>query len=190
MIIENNNPYTEPSFSLQNRLARFAWGIVYIFLFRPSPRVAYGWRNILLKLFGAQIGKHVHIHSSVKIWAPWNLVIGNFVGVGDGVNLYCMDKISIGDHAVISQGAHLCCGSHDFNRNNFQLITAPISVAPRAWVCADAFIGMGVVLAEGMVLGARSVMTKTVDAPWTVWVGMPAQKIRDRTITPIPEQLK
>lgn len=186
MIILNNDPYTQPSFGLQNRLGRMAWGIVYLFLFRPSLRPMHGWRNLLLKLFGAKIGRHVHIHPSVKIWAPWNLVIGNFVGIGDGANLYCMDKINIGDHAVISQGAHLCCGSHDFNRASFQLITAPIVICSRAWVCADAFVGMGVVLSEGMVLGARSVMIKTVNAPWTVWVGMPAKKIRERPITVIP----
>lgn len=186
MIIQNNDPYTQPSFGLQNRLGRLVWSVVYLLLFRPSPRPMHGWRNLLLKLFGAKIGRHVHIHSSVKIWAPWNLVVGNFVGVGDGANLYCMDKIFIGDHAVISQGAHLCCGSHDFNRINFQLLTSPIVVGTRVWVCADAFVGMGVVLADGVVLGARSLVTKTIDSPWTIWAGIPASKIGDRTVTPLP----
>jgi putative colanic acid biosynthesis acetyltransferase WcaF len=180
MIIQNNNPYTEPSFSLQNRIARFCWGVVYLFLFRPSPRPMHGWRNLLLRLFGAQIGRHVHIQASVKIWAPWNLVIGDFVGIGDGVNLYCMDQIQVGDYAVISQGAHLCCGSHDFNRPNFQLITAPITVGERSWVCADAFVGMGVSVAPGVVLGARSTATKSITEAWTVWVGMPVRKIANR----------
>ena len=135
---------------------------------------------MLLKIFGAKIGVHVHIHASVKIWAPWNLEIGDFVGVGDGVNLYCMDHIKIGDFAVISQGAHLCCGSHDFNRANFQLITAPIVIGNRVWVCADTFICMGVTVPEGVVLGARSVITKTIKETWSIWAGMPARKIGER----------
>lgn len=177
MIIQKNDPYTEPSFSVQNRLARLIWGAVYLLLFRSSFRLMHGWRNQLLRLFGASVGRHVHIHASVKIWAPWNLVIGNFVGIGEGANLYCMDKISIGDFAVISQGAHLCCGSHDFNAPNFQLITAPVIVGRRAWVCAEAFVGMGVVIDDGVVLGARSVLMKSISEPWTVWAGMPAKKI-------------
>lgn len=149
-------------------------------LFRPSPRFMHGWRNSILRLFGAVIGEHVHIHSSVRIWAPWNLEVENFVGIGAGVNLYCMDQIRIGEYAVISQGSHLCCGSHDFNRQNFQLITAPITVGDRVWLCADSFVGMGVVIAEGVVLGARSVATKSILEPWTVWAGMPAKKIKSR----------
>lgn len=137
---------------------------------------------MILRLFGARIGKHVHIHPTVKIWAPWNLYIGDYVGIGDGVNLYCMDKISVDDYAVISQGAHLCAGSHDFNRRNFQLITAPISIGSRAWICADAFVGIGVSIAEGVVVGARAVVSKSIDEGWTVWGGIPSRKIgvRDR----------
>lgn len=180
MIIQDNDPYTQASFSLQNRLGRLLWSVVYILAFRPTPRMLHGWRNLVLRLFGAQIGRHVHIHATVKIWAPWNLEVGNFVGIGDGVNLYCMDRIVIRDYAVVSQGAHLCAGSHDFNRANFQLITAPIVIGARAWICADAFVGMGVTIAEGVVLGARSLAAKSVSQPWSVWAGMPAKKIGDR----------
>jgi putative colanic acid biosynthesis acetyltransferase WcaF len=180
MIIQKDSPYTGPSFGLQNRLGRLAWGIVYTLLFRPTPRLMHAWRNMILRLFGAQIGQHVHIQANVKIWAPWNLEVGNFVGIGEGVNLYCMDKITIHDYAVVSQGAHLCAGSHDFNQPSFQLITAPISIGTRAWVCADAFIGMGVTIPEGVVLGARSLVSKSITESWTVWGGVPAQKIAVR----------
>lgn len=182
MIIQDNNPYTEPSFSLRNRLARLVWHTVYLVAFRPSPRVLHGWRNTLLRLFGARIGKSVHIYSSVKIWAPWNLQIGDYVGIGDGVNLYCMDRIQIDDFAVISQGAHLCTGSHDFNRPNFQLITAGIVVGARAWICADAFVGMGVVIADGVVVGARGLVCRSIPEAWTIWAGVPARQtgVRNR----------
>jgi len=180
MIIQKDNPYTGPSFSLQNRLGRAAWSVVCLVFFRPAPRLMHNWRNMILRLFGAKVGRHVHIHANVKIWAPWNLEIGNFVGIGDGVNLYCMDKIAIADYAVVSQGAHLCAGSHDYNQPSFQLITAPISIGARAWICADAFVGMGVTIADGVVLGARSLASKSILESWTVWGGVPAKKLGAR----------
>lgn len=177
MILQGNDPYRGPSFSLGNRLLRAVWGVVYLLLFRSSPRPFHAWRTLLLRLFGAKLGQHVHVYPSVKIWAPWNLHIGSFVGIGDGAILYCMAKITIGDHAVISQGAHLCAGSHDFNSPNFQLITAPIFIGGRVWLCAESFVGPGVSIAEGSVVGARGVVSKTISEPWLVWAGVPVKQV-------------
>ena len=98
MIIQGNDPYTQPSFSLQNRIMRAIWGVVWLILFRSSPRPFHLWRRFLLRLFGSKLGKHVNVYPTVKIWAPWALDIGNFVGVADGVTLYNMALITIGDH--------------------------------------------------------------------------------------------
>ena len=180
MIIQGNDPYTQPSFSFRNRMARALWGVVWMFFFRPSPRPFHAWRRFLLRLFGARIGKHVNVYPGVKIWAPWLLTIGNRVGIASGVTLYNMAPIVIGDHCVISQGAHLCCGTHDIDSSNFQLVARPIMLASHVWVCAEAFVGPGVMLAEGCVLAARGVLIKSVHAPWTVWAGNPAAMKRMR----------
>ncbi len=37
MILQDNDPFTQPSFSLGNRAARALWGVVWLLLFRPSP---------------------------------------------------------------------------------------------------------------------------------------------------------
>lgn len=178
--LKGSNPHLGPSFSFSNRLLRVLWGMVYLLLFRSSPRPFHPWRVLLLRLFGAKIGKGCHIYSSVKVWAPWNLVLGNHVGVGDGVTLYCMDKIDIGDFAVISQGAHLCGGTHDYNSANFQLIAKPIVIGAHTWVCAEAFIHPGVTLPEGAVVGARTVVINDLIEPWTVYTGNPCKKIATR----------
>jgi len=176
-IIQGNDPYRGPSFSFGHRLRRQIWNVVWLLFFRPCPRPFHAWRNLLLRMFGARIGEHVHIYPSVRVWAPWNLAIGNCVGIGDGANVYCMDRITIGDYATVSQGVHLCAGSHDFNASNFQLITAPITVGERVWLCADAFVGPGVSIAEGSVVGARGVVTKSLAEPWCVWAGVPARQV-------------
>ena len=65
---------------------------------------------------------------------PWNVVLGNYVGIANGVRLYCVHKISIGDYAVITQGAYLCCGMHACNSSNFQLLAKLIVIGAYALV--------------------------------------------------------
>jgi len=112
----NTNTYNEPSFSLQNRLLRTFWNIVYVLFFKYSPRPFHFWRSFLLRSFNAKIGKGVHIYPKVIIWAPWNLEIADEVGVGNGAILYSQDKIKIGYRAIISQGTHVCTGTHDYEK--------------------------------------------------------------------------
>jgi putative colanic acid biosynthesis acetyltransferase WcaF len=180
VIIPGNDPYIQPSFSLGDRLRRGLWGMAWLLLFRPSPRPLHGWRAGLLRVFGATVGHGVHVYPGVRIWAPWKLTVGDYVGIGDGVNLYNMGSITIGDRCVVSQGAHLCAGSHDIDSTNFQLIAAPITLEDRVWICTESYIGLGVRIAEGCVIGARAVMTKSALEAWTVWAGNPAQPIRKR----------
>jgi putative colanic acid biosynthesis acetyltransferase WcaF len=102
------------------------------------------------------------------------------VGVGDGAILYNMGPLTIGRRATISQGAHLCGGSHDVDDPTFQLIAGPITIGAHAWICADAFVAMNVSVAEGAVVGARSVVTRSLAEPWTVYAGHPARALRAR----------
>ncbi len=177
----NQDTHSGPSFPLPNRLARLAWGIVSALLFRPSPRPLHVWRSFLLRLFGAQIGRAVHIYPGVIIWAPWNLQIGDEAGVASGAILYSQGKITIGKRAVISQGAHLCAGTHDFTRKGFPLVTKPILIGDQVWIAAEAFVHPGITIGEGAVVGARSVVTRNLP-PWKVCSGFPACPIKDRII--------
>ncbi len=186
MILQDNDPFTQPSFSLGNRAARALWGTVWLLLFRPSPRPAHAWRRALLRLFGARLGTDVNVYANVRIWAPWQLRIGNRVGVADGVTLYNMAPMEIGDGCVISQGAHLCGGSHDIDSSNFQLVARPVVLEDQVWICADAFIGPGVRVARGCVVGARAVVIKDIQEPWTVWTGHPATRKRSRQPRSLP----
>jgi len=177
MLIVKNKFDGSPCFSLKNRLLRVLWGLIYFSLFRFSPRPLHFWRSFLLRLFGATVGKKCHIYPSVKIWAPWNLVLGQSIGIGDRTIIYSMDKITIKDYVVISQGAHLCAGSHDVNSPSFQLITLPIVIERYVWICAESFINPGVSVAEGSVIGARGVVAKSIVEPWCIWAGVPVKKI-------------
>ena len=94
---------------------RVLWTLVSPAFFL-SPRFCWGWRRLLLRLFGAKVGKDVHVFPSVRITIPWNLTLGDQCAIGDGAILYALGPIQVDDRATISQGAHLCAGTHDINR--------------------------------------------------------------------------
>jgi putative colanic acid biosynthesis acetyltransferase WcaF len=90
-----------------------------------------------------------------------------------------MATISIGAYAIISQGAHLCSGTHDIEDSHFQLYARPIVIGERAWIAAEAFVGPGVSVGQGAVLGARGCAMRDLEA-WSVYVGNPAILKRER----------
>jgi len=177
--IRKGDSFREPCFTLANRARRSVWGVACALLFRPSPRPMHAWRAFLLRAFGAKIGRGVHVYPKARVWAPWNLEIGDESGVADDAILYSMAPIVLGRRVVVSQGAHLCAGTHDYEDPGFPLVAQPIRVGDRAWVAAEAFVHPGVTIGEGAVIGARSVVTKDMPA-WTVCAGHPCKPIKPR----------
>jgi putative colanic acid biosynthesis acetyltransferase WcaF len=135
----------------------------------------------VLRIFGARIGKSCAINASAKIWAPWNLKIGNYVAIGAYASCYNVDKIIMIDKVVVSQNASLCTASHDISSESNRLVHEPIVLESFSWVAAEAFVGMGVTIHQGAVVGARAAVFKDVDA-WTVVGGNPAKFIKERII--------
>ena len=168
--------------SLLNKILRVIWGLCWITLFRPSPRPFFLWRRMLLRIFGARIGSSARIDPSVRIWVPWRLSVGTDAALGAHVVCYNLAPITIGAHATVSQYTHLCAGSHDITDPHMSLIAQPIIVGEQAWVCANAFVGPGVRVGNGAIVGAASVVMRDV-TEWTVVVGNPARYLKDRVLT-------
>ncbi len=168
-----------PSFSLANRMQRAAWRVAWVLLASWTPPFLHPWRRLLLIMFGARVARGARIYGSVRIWRPQNLVMDQFACLGPRVDCYAMARISLGPYAMVSQDACLCAGTHDTERPEFQLLTKPIVIGERAWVAAGAFVGPGVRIGEGAVLGARAVCCSDVPA-WEIWVGNPARRLRKR----------
>lgn len=174
-------PYKD-KLTIANKLHRLVWNIACLILFRPFIGPLFKkWRIFVLRLFGAKIGKGCAINSSAIIWAPWNLDLGDLVSIGQKAQLYSVDRIILKTKTCVSQGAYLCTASHDIRKKNNPLITAPIIIESFSWVAADAFVGMGVTIGEGAVVGARAAVFKDVE-PWTVVGGNPAKFIKKRII--------
>ena len=165
--------------SLGNKLARSVWQIVWLLLYRPTPRLLHPWRCLLLRLFGAKLGKAVHPYPSARVWAPWNLEMGDHACLSEGVDCYCVDKIRIGAHSTISQYSFLCTASHDHTLAAMPLVAAPITIGERVWITADVFVGPGVTIGDGAVVTARSSVFSDLP-PWMVARGNPAVPVRAR----------
>jgi len=181
LILANNTPFEGACFSLGNRLARVGWQLVWTLLFRPTPPPLHAWRCWLLRRFGAQIAPGCHIYSDAQIWAPWNLVMAPKACLGPRVICYSMAPITLGERVVVSQGVHLCTGTHDYTSPTFPLYAKPITIGADAWICTEAFIGPGVQIGEGAVVGARSVVTRDQPA-WMVCAGNPCRPLKKRRL--------
>ncbi len=166
-------------YSRRELLARALWEILRVPLFRWTPRPFWAWRRVVLRLFGARIGREVRICPTATVALPWNLSIEDNAAIGDAVILYSLGRIAIGRDVTISQYAHLCAGSHDFTRADLPLQKSPISIERGAWICADAFIGPDVWVGGMAIVGARAVVVR--DVPRNALVaGNPARVVGER----------
>lgn len=174
------NPYRSP-LGWKTQAGRAAWALVWALLFRPSPRVCFGWRRMLLRMFGARMARRTNVYPTTWIWAPWNLSMGEGACLADRVDCYCVDHIQIGANATVSIRSFLCTASHDIRDPSRTLTTAPIVIGADAFIFAEVFVGPNVTIGPGAVLAARAVVVRDV-APWTVVAGNPAKPVSTRVL--------
>jgi putative colanic acid biosynthesis acetyltransferase WcaF len=163
----------------RNALVVQLWEIVQNTLFAWSPRVMYGWRVFLLRLFGAKVGKRVLVRPSAKIAYPWKVEIGDYAWIGDNAALYSLAPITIGSNAVVSQNSYLSAASHDYREISFPYVLKPILIGEQAWIAADVFVAPGITIGRGAVVGARSTVWHDVPE-LAIAIGNPAKVVGRR----------
>lgn len=176
---EHKPRFGGPSFSKVTRVERLVWMVTWLLLARWTPPSFWRWRRFILGLFGATLAGRCDVRGSAAVWLPRNLSLGMNALIAERVNCYNQAPISLGDEALVSQGAYLCAGTHDIDDLNFQLVTRPIRIDDQAWVAADAFVGPGAHIRKGSVLGARAVCFASTQE-WGVYIGNPARFVRTR----------
>ncbi len=172
------------SFSLRNRILRAIWQGTWLVVARFTPPPLHAWRRLVLRAFGADIGKGAMIYGSVRIWLPANLSIGDQAVVGPGVRLYNQGRITIGARSVISQRAHICASTHDVDDPHFQLRLRPIVIGAQCWIAAEAFVGPGVTIGDRAVVAARAAQFTDAE-PDGIYSGNPAALLRRRNLRPL-----
>jgi len=165
------------NYTRKEMILRAIWTVLEPLFFSLSPRLFYSWRNTLLRIMGAKIGKGVKIYPSARIMYPWLLQIGDRTTISWQVKVYNLGFSTIGSYTMISQYSHLCGGTHDYKSKEFDLLRTGFHIGNHVWIAADAFIGPGVTVNDGAVVAARAVVVKDVDAG-TVVGGNPARMLK------------
>ena len=173
----NNHGYRSGNF-----LVRLAWYFSNILFFKSRFLPISFVKVILLRLFGAKIGKGVLIKPSVNIKYPWKLKVGNNVWMGEDVWIDNLELVDISDNVCISQGAMLLCGNHDFNSSTFDLIVKPIVLEDGVWIGAKSIVTPGVIAGTHAVRSAGSMASKNLEA-YSVYQGNPAVRIKNRIVS-------
>ena len=166
----------------KERIKKKLWEFIWVITISWIPRGLFGWwRRLIYRMFGAEIHKTSSVHPSARVYMPWNLKMGPWSVIGSGANILNAAKFSMGQNCVVSERAYICTASHNIYSNAHEQIHKPIIMCDRSWVAAEAFVGMGVTIGEGAVVGARAAVFKDVDT-WTVVGGNPATFIKKREI--------
>lgn len=150
--------------------------------------------DILMRLFGTY-------HSSVYLMPNFRCDFGfnvHFAGFAL-VNYNCVfldtSPIHIGRSVLLGPGVVLACAGHPIHsgqRCSSALETsAPITIEDGVWIGATATVCGGVTIGEGSVIGAGSVVTKSIPKG-VVAAGVPCEVIRPITDTDriAPEQIE
>jgi putative colanic acid biosynthesis acetyltransferase WcaF len=162
-------------------LLRTVWLFVEAVVFSNPIVVSYRMKAALLRLFGAHVGHGVVLKPSIHVKYPWRLSIGDNTWIGERAWLDNMENIHIGSNVVVSQGAYLCTGNHDWSDSGMPLAPRPIVVHDGAWVGAFARVGPGLTLGEGSVAALGAVVLADTE-PWGVYIGNPAHRVGTREI--------
>ena len=130
-----------------------------------------------LHSFG-KIGKSVHLRSSVTVYHPETITIGDFLDVGENVVLRGAGGIAIGDRVLIAAGAVITTVGHPLELPRWGITVAkPVRIGDDVWIGANAVILPGVSIGSGSIVGAGAVVTRDVPAD-TVVAGVPARVIK------------
>lgn len=175
----NNNWYKKEIGA--SRLKQLGWYLVNVVFFLNPLNPSSGLKVLLLRCFGARLGKGVVVKPGVNIKHPWKLNVGNHCWIGERVWIDNLAAVTIGDNVCISQGAMLLTGNHNYKRRSFDLMIAPIVLETGAWVGARSTVCPGITVSSHAVLSVGSVAVEDLEA-YSVYQGNPARKIRERII--------
>lgn len=173
--------YDNSAYQPGGAIKRTLWFFVNVLFISNPANPLSGLRVVLLRLFGAKVGKNVIIKPGVNIKYPWRLTIGNNAWIGENAWIDNLADVTIGDNVCVSQGVMLVCGNHNYKKTTFDLMIGEIKLEEGVWVGAQSVVCPGVTMKSHSVLSVGSVATKDCKA-FSVYQGNPAIKIKDRVI--------
>ncbi len=158
-----------------------SWYFMSAFFFRSGIIPFSSILVLILKMYGAKIGKDVRVKPYANIKNPWKLIIGDHTWIGEHCWIENLAMVTLGKNVCLSQGSMLLTGNHDYKKAAFDLITQAITLEDGVWIGAKAIVCPGVQAASHAILAVGSVASKNMEA-YSIYQGNPAVKVRDRVI--------
>lgn len=164
---------------------RALWMVVEPLVLLNPLVTSYRFKRGVLRLFGARVGRNLVIKPGAHVKYPWRLRTGENCWLGERCWIDSMEDVWIGSNVVISQGAYLCTGNHDWSDPGMGLAPQPITIEDGAWVGAFARIAPGRRVARESILVLGAVLLEDTE-PRGIYAGNPAALVRRRTIRDLP----
>jgi len=143
---------------------------------RLNQQATGGWYQLgLLRLMGVKVTGPVAIAPGTSFLGAGNLQLGRYVTIGADSRIVSWAPVRIGDDFMASDSLTINSGGHD--PVTLQPQIAPIQVGDRVWCGAGVTICSGVTIGDDVVIGARSLVTKSLPSNCIAY-GSPAKPVR------------
>ncbi len=129
------------------------------------------------------LSNKVRINKGVVLWPGSELLkIGANTGVNPYVTIY--GKVTIGKNNMIAPHVMIAGGTHNFHSVEIDIYmqggtSKGIEIKDNVWIGANSVIIDGVIIGEGAIIAAGSIVTKNVK-PYDIVAGNPATIIKNR----------
>lgn len=131
-----------------------------------------------------EVERDVYIWLSADEGSNSSLSIKRRVFIGMGSYLGVYEPISIGENTIIGAYCYIVSGNHNYENRDVPMrdqgfTGGPVIIAEDVWIGTHVTILPGVKIGKGAIIGAGSVVTKSVPS-FEIWGGVPARLIKSR----------
>ncbi|MBL0356224.1 MAG: acyltransferase [Chitinophagaceae bacterium] len=146
-----------------------------------SPLALISFRSSIRNHSRISIGNKTEINPFVVLW-PSDLEIGHHTQINPGTAIY--GKVKIGNYVMVAPNCMLTGGNHNYGDTEKYIMqqgstSNGIIIGDDVWIGANTTILDGVEIGRGAIVGANSIVTKTVPA-YAIVFGNPAEIVRWR----------
>jgi maltose O-acetyltransferase len=150
---------------------------------QPFGRISKKIRYLLSKRLFKFCGENVNIERKAYFENGFEIEIGNNSGIGINANI--SNNTKIGKNVLMGPDVIILSGSHRYESKNMLIKDQgyekhiPVIIEDDVWIGSRVIILKGVTIHKGAVIGAGSIVTKSVEE-YSVVAGNPAKKIKTR----------
>ena len=135
-------------------------------------------RELFSKLTESEIDETFGLFPPFYTDCGKNIKIGKNVFINACCRFQDQGGIEIGDGSLIGHNTTIATLNHEFNPAKRQNLTpSPVKIGKNVWIGSDCTILPGVEIGDGVIIGAGSVVTKSIPTN-TIAVGNPARVIK------------